>query len=129
MYVKGEPLYPFGHGLSYTAFEYADLRTSGPPLTVTATVKNTGSRAGDEVAQLYLVPPKSDASRPRHMLRGFQRVHLRPGESKQVRFTVPEDKLAFWNTAAKRFEVPHGEWGVRLGASSSDIRLQTKVAP
>jgi hypothetical protein len=129
MYVKGEPLYPFGHGLSYTAFEYADLRTSGPPLTVTATVKNTGSRAGDEVAQLYLAPPGSDAPRPRLMLHGFQRVHLRPGESKQVRFTVPDEKLAFWNTAAKRFEVQHGEWGVQIGASSADIRLQTKVVP
>jgi len=115
--------------LSYTAFEYADLRTSGPPLTVTATVKNTGSRAGDEVAQLYLAPPGSDAPRPRLMLHGFQRVHLRPGESKQVRFTVPDEKLAFWNTAAKRFEVQHGEWGVQIGASSADIRLQTKVVP
>jgi beta-glucosidase len=63
------------------------------------------------------------------MLHGFQRVHLRPGESKQVRFTVPDEKLAFWNTAAKRFEVQHGEWGVQIGASSADIRLQTKVVP
>jgi beta-glucosidase len=126
MYVKGEPLYAFGHGLSYTQFEYADLQASGTPLTVTATIKNAGARAGDEVAQLYLVPPKSDAARPRLMLRGFQRVSLQPGESKQVRFTVPDEKLAFWNTNANRFDVQHGEWGVHVGASSSDLRIQAR---
>jgi beta-glucosidase len=124
MYVKGEPLYPFGHGLGYTTFEYSDIKASGTPLVVTAMVKNTGSRAGDEVAQLYLVPPKSDAVRPRLMLRGFQRMTLQPGESQEVRFTVPEEKLAFWNTEVKRFDVQRGDWGVRVGASSSDIRLR-----
>ncbi len=127
MYMKGEPLYAFGHGLSYTTFEYADLKVSGVPLTGTATIRNTGTRAGEEVAQLYLVPPKSNTARPRLMLRGFQRVSLQPGESKQVRFTVPEEKLAFWNTGAKRFDVQPGEWGVHVGASSSDIRLQTRI--
>jgi beta-glucosidase-like glycosyl hydrolase len=126
MYVKGEPLYTFGHGLSYTQFAYADLQASGAPLTVTATIKNTGTRAGDEVAQLYLVPPPSDAARPRLLLRGFHRVRLQPGESKQVRFTVPDEKLTFWNTDANRFDVQHGAWGVHVGASSSDLRLQTR---
>jgi beta-glucosidase len=125
MYVKGAPLFPFGHGLSYTTFEYSGLAVSGAPLTVTATVKNTGPRAGDEVAQLYLVPPQSDAARPRLMLRGFQRVSLRPGESKQVIFTVTDEKFALWNTEAKRFDLQHGEWRVLLGASSEDLRLQT----
>ncbi|MEI8288223.1 MAG: glycoside hydrolase family 3 C-terminal domain-containing protein [Verrucomicrobiota bacterium] len=128
MYVKGEPLYAFGHGLSYTTFEYSNIGASGNPLTVTANVKNTGTRAGDEVAQLYLVPPQSGTPRPRLMLRGFQRVSLQPDESKQVTFTVPDEKLAFWNSDAKRFDVQHGDWGVQVGASSSDIRLQTKVA-
>ena len=124
MYVKGEPLFPFGHGLSYTTFEYSGLKVSGTnPLSVTATIKNTGSRAGDEVAQLYLVPPKSDQPRPRLMLRGFQRVSLKPGETKQISFTVPEEKLTFWNETAKKFEVPQGHWGIRVGASSEDIRL------
>ena len=124
MFVKGAPLFPFGHGLSYTTFEYSDIAASGSPLTVTATVKNSGPRAGDEVAQLYFVPPTSAAPRPRLMLRGFQRVSLLPGESKRVSFTVPDERLAFWNTETKRFDVPHGEWSAFVGASSSDIRLQ-----
>ena len=123
MYVKGEPLYAFGHGLSYTTFAYSDIKVEGKPLTITATVKNTGTRTGDEVAQLYLVPPFSDQPRPKHMLRGFQRVNLQPGESKTVSFTVPDEKLAFWNTDNNRFEVPHGKWGARVGSSSADIRV------
>ncbi len=125
MHLKGEPLYAFGHGLSYTAFEYGNIRATGSPLTVTATIKNTGSRAGDEVAQLYLVPPQSVTARPRLMLRGFERVTLQPGESKVITFSVPDQKLAFWNTEAGRFDIEHGEWGVQVGASSSDIRQRT----
>ena len=124
MYVNGDPLFTFGHGLSYTTVEYADLKVSGTPLTVTATIRNTGTRAGDEVAQLYLVPPKSDAARPRLMLRGFQRVNLQPGESKQVSFVVPDEKLAFWNTEAKCFDVARGQWRALLGGSSADVRQQ-----
>lgn len=126
MYVKGEPLYAFGHGLSYTTFAYSSIEASGNPLTVTATVKNSGGRGGDEVAQLYLVPPTCDAVRPRLTLRGFQRVRLQPGETRRVTFCVPDERLAFWNTEAKRFDVAHGEWHVLLGASSADIRLQAK---
>ena len=126
MYVKGEPLYPFGHGLSYTNFAYSDLKVSGTPLTIEVTVKNTGQRAGDEVVQIYLAPPKADAPRPRSMLRGFQRVSVKPGESRQARIVVPEEKLEFWNTKAKEFEVQHGKWGVLVGASSADIRLQSQ---
>jgi len=126
MYLKGGSLYAFGHGLSYSQFEYADLKVSSEPLTVSATIKNTGTRAGDEVVQLYLVPPKSDLPRPRLMLRGFQRISLQPGESKQVRFTVPDERLAFWNTEAKRFDVQHGAWRIELGASSADLRLHTQ---
>ena len=125
MYVKGEPLYAFGQGLSYTTFEYTGIHASGTPLAVTATVKNTGSRAGSEVAQLYLVPPQSDPARPRLMLRGFQRISLQPGESREVRFSVPDEKLVFWDSEAKAFGVQRGDWGVRLGASSSDIRLRS----
>ncbi|MEI6644861.1 MAG: glycoside hydrolase family 3 C-terminal domain-containing protein [bacterium] len=126
MFVKGSPLFSFGHGLSYTTFAYSDIAASENPLAVTVTVKNTGTRAGDEVAQLYLVPPTVTAPRPRLMLRGFQRVSLQPGESKHISFTVPDEKLAFWNTETKRLDVAHGEWGVQVGSSSSDIRLQTQ---
>ncbi|NCX98102.1 MAG: family 3 glycosyl hydrolase [Planctomycetia bacterium] len=127
MYVTAPPLYPFGHGLSFTRFEYAGLEATGSPLTVTATVTNTGGRAGDEVAQLYLVPPRADTPRPRRMLRGFTRVSLAPGESIQVRFTVPDEKLAFWNPDTGAFDVQRGEWGVEVGASSADIRLRARV--
>jgi beta-glucosidase len=128
MYVNGEPLYPFGYGLSYTQFAYADVKAAGTPLTVTATVTNTGSRKGDEVAQLYLVPPQADAPRPRRMLRGFDRVSLEPGESKTVTFTVPDEKLAFWNTDTNAFEVQRGEWGVEVGASSADVRQRARFS-
>ena len=127
MYVKGEPLYAFGHGLSYTRFEYAGLEASGSPLVVSATVTNTGSRTGDEVVQLYLAPPPGAEPRPRIMLRGFERIRLEPGESKRVRFAVPEEKLAFWNTAANRFDVPRGAWGIQVGASAADVRLRTTI--
>ena len=113
--------------MSYTTFEYTDLKVSGSPLSVTATIKNTGTRVGDEVAQLYLVPPKSAVARPRLLLRGFQRVSLQPGESKQISFNVADEKLTFWNTEAKRYDVQHGEWGVLVGSSSSDVRLQAKT--
>lgn len=125
MFLKGEPLFPFGHGLSYTTFEYSDLKVLGNPLKVEATIKNTGTRAGDEVVQLYLVPPKSDEIQPKQLLRGFERISLKPGESQRVTFTVPDDKLTFWDTKEKRFAPLKGDWGVLVGASSSDIRLNT----
>ena len=127
MYVKGEPLYAFGHGLSYTTFAYSDIKVEGKPLTITATVKNTGTRTGDEVAQLYLVPPFSDQPRPKLMLRGFQRVNLQPGESKTVSFKVPDEKLAFWNAETKRSDVLHGKWGALIGSSSAEIRVSHTV--
>ena len=124
MYVKGEPLFPFGHGLSYTTFEYSDIQASGNPLKVEATVKNTGTVSGDEVPQLYLAPPNSADIRPKLLLRGFERLTLKPGESKRVVFNVPDDKLAFWNTSEKRFKVESGKWNALVGASSADIRLK-----
>ena len=79
------------------------------------TVKKTGARAGDEVAQLCLTPPESDTTLPRLMLHCFQRV------------TLPDEKLTFWNIEAKRFDLARGEWGVQVGASSSDIHLRTAI--
>ena len=127
MYVKGEPLYAFGHGLSYTTFAYSDIKIEGKPLTINVIVKNTGTRAGDEVAQLYLVPPLSDQPRPKLLLRGFQRVNLQPGESKTVTFKVPDEKLAFWNAETRRSDVLHGKWSALIGSSSADIRVSHTV--
>jgi beta-glucosidase len=124
MYLKGEPLYSFGHGLSYTTFAYSDLKVTGNPLTISATIKNTGSRAGDEVAQLYLVPPQGQSPHPHLMLRGFQRLHLAPSESQEVHFAVSDDRLSFWNSTAKQFEVAKGTWQLQVGPSSSKALLQ-----
>src|SRR6185437_5839847 len=88
-YFKGEPLYPFGYGLSYSAFAYSGLSTkrTARGAEIGATVKNTSSREGDEVVQLY-VGGGADADAPIRNLRGFQRIHLRPGETRQVKFTL-----------------------------------------
>lgn len=107
-------------------FEYADLTVSRTPLTFTT--KDTDKRAGIEAPQLYLVSPKSDAARPRLMLRGFERVTMQPGEFKQVSFVVPGEKLALWNTDAKRFGVQPGERSAKVGAAYSGIRLQIRSA-
>jgi beta-glucosidase len=106
-YFDGKPLYPFGYGLSYTRFAYQGLSLStqtlaaGKPLTVSATVRNTGSRAGDEVVQLYLVPPQG-ALAPRHSLVGFQRVHLAAGEQRRVSFTLQPRELSQVDAAGRR---------------------------
>jgi beta-glucosidase len=93
-YFKGEPLYPFGYGLSYSTFEYSGLsakRTSSGA-DISATVKNTSSREGDEVVQFYIAGGAGEDA-PVRSLRGFQRIHLRAGESRQVKFTVAADDI------------------------------------
>lgn len=106
-YFTGKPLYPFGYGLSYTRFAYQGLLLStqalvaGKPLTVSATVRNTGDRAGDEVVQLYLVPPHGPLA-PRHSLIDFQRVHLATGEQRQLSFTLQPRALSQVDAAGRR---------------------------
>jgi beta-glucosidase len=119
-YFRGEPLYPFGHGLSYTTFAYDNLRfdkaaiMADEPLVLTVDVRNTGQRAGDEVVQLYLSYPDTSPRNPIHQLRGFTRVHLAPGESKTVSFTLPAKELALVNDAGQRV-VEAGEYRVSIG--------------
>ena len=131
-YFDGEPLYPFGHGLSYTRFEYSDLEPR-PYTTLRTTarlrsrmqLKNVGSRAGDEVVQMYLRAIDPSESRSRKELRGIERVTLKPGESRRVTFTVvPQRDLAYYNVASKAHAVDRGEYELQLGASSADIRLK-----
>lgn len=126
-YFKGKPLYAFGHGLSYTKFDYANLRVepaAGGTLEVAVDVTNSGGRDGDEVVQLYAVPP---AARENQALCGFARVALKAGETKTVTRTVPATALRRWSTEKNEYFVPAGEWTIRAGASSADIRLAAKV--
>ena len=111
--------FPFGFGLSYTSFAYSGLRVEGR--TVTATVTNTGARAGGEVVQLYLAPPQDGLYRPAKELKGFARVELAPGASETVTFALDGRSFAVWTEDG--WKVSAGRYGVLVGASSADIRL------
>jgi beta-glucosidase len=133
-YFEGEPLYPFGYGLSYTRFAYSDLRLSrsrlgaADRLDVSLEVRNAGERDGDEVVQLYVRDVESARPLPRKQLRGFERIALPRGGSRKVTFTlVPENDLAYYDEGKKAFAVEPGEFEVQLGASSRDIRLTGRV--
>lgn len=133
MYFKGKPLYPFGFGLSYTSFKFANLRTSAPritkdgEITVSVDVTNTGSRAGDAVVQLYVTCPKSKVERPREELEGFQRVSLIPNQTKTVKIPLKASQLAYWNVKQGRFEVEREPVKLMIGDSSADIKLAKVV--
>ena len=130
MYFKGEPLYPFGYGLSYTTFEYSNLKTSTEQLdragqvTVSVDVRNSGKRAGDEVVQLYVKHINSKVDRPEEELKGFKRVSLQPGETQSVKIVLPAISLAYWNESKASFEVEPDQVSIRVGSSSADIHLQ-----
>jgi beta-glucosidase len=128
MYFDGEPDYVFGHGLSYTKFEYTNLKISGNvaggQLDVRVNVRNSGTRAGDEVAQLYVRNVEARADRPKKRLVAFERIHLAPGETKTVSFAVSSDRLAFWDATKKAWLVDPVALEVMVGGSSADIRLR-----
>jgi len=121
--------YPFGYGLSYTQFEYDGLILSSKEmkddgvLTVSCTIKNTGACAGSEVAQLYLSCRDSVIIRAEQELKGFEKVHLAAGESREIRFTLSGRDFAYYNTQIADWHVESGAYEVRIGASSRDIRL------
>jgi beta-glucosidase len=127
------PRYPFGHGLSYTSFDYADLELSthqveaGDTLDVTLSVTNTGDRPGTEVVQLYVSDRFASVSRPVLELAGFRRVDLKPGQKAQVAFALDVSQLAFLD-ADMRWRVEAGEVDVMVGASSQDLRLTDAVS-
>ena len=134
MYLKGEPLYPFGYGLSYTTFRYENLRTSaaalprGGAVTISVEVKNTGPRAGDEVVQLYVRHLNSTVARPLQELRGFKRITLSPGEQQTVEFPLSARSLAYWDETTHAFVVEGQERiDVRVGSSSADIRQRKTI--
>jgi beta-glucosidase len=126
---KVTPLYPFGHGLSYTTFEYADLEikqpqaASGEQVDISFKVKNTGATTGDEVVQLYIHDKFASTPRPHKELKGYQRLTLNPGEQATITFHLPVDQLAFYNNDLE-LVVESGLIEVMVGSSSADIRLQ-----
>lgn len=124
-YFRGTPLYPFGHGLGYTTFEYADLAVSveGGRLTASVTVTNTGSREGVEVVQIYTRQRRSRVKQALRRLRGFVKVRLAPGESTRVDWGLDLAELAFWDVTRGRFVVEDAPHKVMVGGSARDIRL------
>ncbi|WP_433833925.1 glycoside hydrolase family 3 C-terminal domain-containing protein [Actinoplanes sp. CA-015351] len=126
LYSDEKPLYPFGHGLSYTKFRYGNVKiTNG---TVSVTVTNTGSKAGDEVMQLYTHQRTSRDVTPAKQLRGFQKVHLAPGRSTTVTLTLDRRDLARWDVTRQRWVVENSVHDILLGSSSSDIRARATLA-
>lgn len=129
LYFRGEPLFPFGHGLSYTRFAYTGLTAelTGGRVRVRFTVANTGARASDEVAQVYLRAVDADVPRPAAELAAHERLHLTPGESRELAFDVPVEALGHWDVAHGRWTVEPGRYEVLAAASSTDVRLRAAV--
>jgi beta-glucosidase len=127
--LSGLPLFPFGFGLSYTRFEYSDIRlekndiSKNESTTLHCKIKNTGAVAGDEVVQFYISDLLATVARPVMELKGFQRIHLSPGESKEVTFRIEPSMLTMLNAQMKVVIEP-GDFRVMIGASSRDIRLK-----
>ena len=130
---KMDVLFPFGHGLSYTTFEYSNLKigsssiTDREKLTVSVDIKNTGDREGREAVQLYVAPPAGQAIRPVKELKGFGKVSLKPGETKTLSFELDSRSFAYFNTEINDWFVESGEYAILVGSSSRDIRLEGSV--
>jgi beta-glucosidase len=130
-YFKDQPLYPFGYGLSYTAFQYSDLNINkkqikaDQPVEVSFTVANTGKIAGDEVPQLYISDVESTLPMPIKQLKAFERIALKPGESKKVTFKLtPKEDMSYYDVRKSDYAVEPGDFEIQVGSSSADIRLK-----
>ena len=130
---KLEPLFPFGYGLSYTTFEYSDLKTNkgqfqvGETLEVTFTVRNSGKQAGKEVVQLYVQPLKSAYARPIKELKAFAKVSLEPGEAKEVLLRLEERDFMVYDIERQNWRLEGGSYEIVVGASSADVRLKSSL--
>jgi beta-glucosidase len=129
-YFSGQPLYAFGHGLSYTKFDFRSGKLASKKMAangtakVTFTVKNTGKLDGDEVAQVYFRHVNSAVPQPKMALCGFTRVHLKHGESSKVTVEVPAERLRYWDTEKKQYVVEPGDYEILIGAASDEILLK-----
>lgn len=130
--LSGEPLFPFGFGLSYTQFEYTNIKLDKPTISqnesasISVTIKNSGTRAGDEVVQLYIKDVLASVARPVRELKAFTRVHLRSGEQKEITFTITPDMLSMLSAKLVRIVEP-GMFKIMIGASSKDIRQEVEL--
>ena len=130
-------LFPFGHGLSYTTFEYSNLKIENSmkkihvresdKVKVTVDVSNTGSRAGKDVVQLYVSAKDSKAIRPVRELRGFEKVELQPGETKTVSFELDSRAFAYWNRDISDWYVETGAYEIQIGKNAQEILLSAEV--
>jgi beta-glucosidase len=123
---KRQPLFAFGHGLSYTTFRYGGLRVEAAGRTVQFVVTNTGKVAGAEIAQVYVRLPES-AQEPFQRLAGWERVQLAPGESKTLAIKLNPEWISVWDEKANRWQIPQGEYGVEVGGASDAISLKGSV--
>jgi beta-glucosidase len=123
-----EPLFPFGYGLSYTTFDYKNVRLSQPQLSLSGNVQasvdvtNTGKVGGDEIVELYVHDLNPQIDKPVRELKGFARVALQPGETKTVELTIVPRDLAYFDVAGKQWKADAGDYEIGIGASSRDIR-------
>jgi beta-glucosidase len=128
-----EPQFPFGFGLSYTTFAYGDMKVSSNntngdrAVEVSVNIRNTGSRSGSEIVQLYVHEGHSKIERPVHELKGFRRVELQPGESQMVRFTLHQTAFSHWDPGAHAWMADPGDFEIQVGASSRDIRVRAPL--
>jgi beta-glucosidase len=128
-------LYPFGHGLSYTTFEYnnialdkSSLSINDVDLKVSMEIKNTGNVKGDEVVQLYVKDIESSVIQPIKRLRAFKRISLEPGETKTVSFELKNEDFSYWNETKKDWSIEAGEFEIMIGSSSEEANLKTSLS-
>ncbi len=133
MYFEKPVLYPFGHGLSYTKFEYSNLKLNSDKVKedgeveLQFTVQNTGKLKGDEVAQVYVHDVDANIKVPINQLKRFKRITLDAGESKTLSFKIPASEFSFYDTGTNDLKVNPGHWEIQIGSSSKDIRLKKNI--
>jgi beta-glucosidase len=134
-FFRGKPLYPFGHGLSYTSFTYENIRAVDEPhgntadeMRIALEVHNVGDRSGEEVVQVYVRVPGSTIARPNLELRGFARVALNAGDRATVTISLPRRAFEYYDGESKSWEVEPGTYEVLVGASSEDIRGKVELS-